>query len=300
MIGVWRARGRGAYQSTGLPRTAPMASPMETSDSGTIVIDGHPYDVGRAQGSTVCVQFAINEWKPKKRNKNESDEAMQTRVQADVNKWRANQQGATEAAASAGSPASLRKSSLSLKPSPPGAQGRLTDLPPPPPKRPSRTSTASSGAAAASSSIHAEPATSVGAGSGSRSDHALKRMQKKERETLRLIEQRDGGRTLSSEEATKVAQLPTLQAQITLLMQATPVVTPMVTPMGTPCRTPSSEASASRTMPAAACAAATCNAAQAALQSLPSTPPRRAWTRASAVAVEREMAQERADLQLKR
>ena len=275
---------------------------METSSTnidGAIVIDGHPYGVGRAQGSTVNVRFGVNEWKPKKRNKNESDEAMQARVQADVDKWRAIQQGATDAAALAGSPASVRKSSLSLKPSPTGAQGRMTDMPPPPSKRPNRTSTASGGAAAASSSSRAEPADSAGAGSGSSSDHALKRMQKKERETLRLIEQRDEGHTLSPEEAAKVAQLPNLVTQIALL-QTTPVVTPMVTPIGTPCRTPSSEASAARTMPAAACAAATCNTAQAALQSLPPTPPRRVWTRANAVAVEREMAQERAELQLKR
>jgi len=219
-----------------------------TNIDGAIVIDGHPYGVGRAQGSTVCVQFGVNEWKPKKRNKNESDEAMQARVQADVDKWRAIQQGATDAAALAGSPASVRKSSLSLKPSPTGAQGRMLDMPPPPSKRPNRTSTASGGAAAASSSSRAEPADSAGAGSGSSSDHTLKRMPKKERETLRLIEQRDEGRTLSPEEAAKVAQLPNLVTQIALL-QTTPVVTPMVTPIGTPCRTPSSEASAARTMP---------------------------------------------------
>ena len=74
---------------------------METASTnidGAIVIDGHPYGVGRAQGSTVNVRFGVNEWKPKKRNKNESDEAMQARVQADVDKWRAIQQGATDAA----------------------------------------------------------------------------------------------------------------------------------------------------------------------------------------------------------
>ena len=64
-----------------------------TNIDGAIVIDGHPYGVGRAQGSTVCVQFGVNEWKPKKQNKNESDEAMQARVQADVDKWRAINKG---------------------------------------------------------------------------------------------------------------------------------------------------------------------------------------------------------------
>ena len=45
---------------------------------------GQPYKVKQLQGSTVKVQVATNWWVIKKRNKDESDAAMQARVCTEV------------------------------------------------------------------------------------------------------------------------------------------------------------------------------------------------------------------------
>jgi hypothetical protein len=49
-----------------------------------ITVLGHPYPVKKPQGSVVKIQLGVNWWIIKKRNKGESDAAMQARVCMEV------------------------------------------------------------------------------------------------------------------------------------------------------------------------------------------------------------------------
>lgn len=125
-------------------------------------------------------------------------------------------------------------------------------------------------------------------GSGSQ----LKRFEKKLRQIQRLIASEAAGRELNAEERTKVDSLATLQAQLSILRApSTPAV-------GTPAAASGSATSAAFTRPAACAASAFTDAAQA-LNDV-KEPVRRAFTRTSAEAVGRQMAQERAAFEQQR
>jgi hypothetical protein len=51
---------------------------------GVINIENTDYGVGNKQGSLVRIPLGVNEWLLKKRNKGESDKAMEARVANDV------------------------------------------------------------------------------------------------------------------------------------------------------------------------------------------------------------------------
>lgn len=111
--------------------------------------------VGKEQGSLVKLQLGVNDWITKKRNKNETDEDMESRVTAELLKEMQSRAAASTAAemlrgevpCSAShesrrfvSPAPSRPirepGGVKGKPSPSNPDSEVRMMPPPPPKRP--------------------------------------------------------------------------------------------------------------------------------------------------------------------
>ena len=206
--------------------------------------------------------------------------------------------------ASPASTRNVRQHGEAGKPSPDSAKA----MPPaPPPKRRTLRSGACSTlvgdglelppAAGACSSF--ESAASMGAAStGTEGAGALKRLQKRLREAERLQLRQENGDALSAEEHIKAESAAVLRVQIALLVQpATPTTAGAV--IGS-AHSSGAAASAAPTKPAASRVAAACNQAVTALQALPAVPPTRVGTRATALAVEQQMREEREALERER
>ena len=211
---------------------------------------------------------------------------------------------ATEPPVSTATPASsrlMRQPGETGMPSPASAQSMP---PPPPPKRARLPRAASQPSESDAAPLlppgvrRVEPSTdsvltteSMDTDGGGGGNSQLKRIQKKIRE-IGVLQRQAESRTLSAEEVAKVGQLHEYEAQRALLLQPLPP-----TPAAT---APALEHLARSTVPiqpAAASAAVACIDAVVALEALPSVPPTRVGTRANALAVERQMRQERVELE---
>jgi hypothetical protein len=270
---------------------------METASAdgdaahGTIVIDNtDSYTVGRARGSLVHIKFDVNDWRIKKRNKDESDASMQARIQEAVDTWRQQQ---------CSSPASTRptSSSRSLEPeasepdlAPPSPETAAAMMMPPPPKRPNRREgegLCDHGPDSTSSQPH-EPAAVP-------APHSIMRSMAKKLREITVLQAASTSRPLNAEELAKVALQPGLESQLRLMRRSQPP--PVVTPVSTPSARVGTPLSSAPTRPAAACAAAACNAAHDTLSRLSASPATRPSTRATAEAVRQQMASKREELE---
>ena len=181
--------------------------------------------------------------------------------------------------------------------------------PPPPPKQRKGDNGATGGpppeAPGVTAAASADSVLSMQTDDGTAADQqkrALQRLKKKAKEAERLVQRLDHGESLCAEEHNKAESLNALRQQIALLEQ--PSTPPAATAAAAaasalPGSFDAAAASALPTQPAS-CLAATCAQAAAALSAVPPVPATRVGTRASALAVERQMREQRAALERER